>query len=358
MPRHDGLLALVITLLVGTWGILWLYRRDGRRISRPKRGMLALLRLVTLAVIVVMLLEPVLVFTKQLQVPSRLIVLNDASDSMTLRDAFVDPNVAQRTAAALNMPPGNLQKETRAELARRVIDQINPLLSANGDREVRERLFTGQLSPPRGHAARGSIGDRHRRIASTGDRGRSRAAAGGHPAHHRRPVQRRRAAAAGRGVCGGGGHPHRLPRRRHARGPAQREGDENRGRARRFSSATPTSSASLLESRGWRTGRPRSSWKSAATAARGKRFARQPITLEENGQVQSIPFDFKEDRPARLRTSRHASTDVGPELTTDDNVATEDVRVIRQKIHVLFIAGNTFPEVEFLRNALLRDMRR
>src|SRR5207248_108356 len=29
-------------------------------------------------------------------------------------------------------------------------------------------------------------------------------------------------------------------------------------------------------------------------------FSRQPVTLEENGQIQTVPFDFKEDRPTRL----------------------------------------------------------
>jgi hypothetical protein len=83
-------------------------------------------------------------------------------------------------------------------------------------------------------------------------------------------------------------------------------------------------------------------------------IAHQPITLEEAGRVQSIPFDFKEDQPSKLEF-RAKLADVGPELTVDDNVATADVRVIRQKIKVLFVAGSTFPEVEFIRNALLRD---
>ena len=47
--------------------------------------------------------------------------------------------------------------------------------------------------------------------------------------------------------------------------------------------------------------------------------------------------------------------DAGPELTLDDNVATAAVRVVRQQIRVLMIAGAPSPEVQFLRNALLRD---
>ena len=47
--------------------------------------------------------------------------------------------------------------------------------------------------------------------------------------------------------------------------------------------------------------------------------------------------------------------DAGPELTQDDNVATAAVRVVRQQIRVLLIAGAPSPEVQFLRNALMRD---
>src|SRR5262249_41687734 len=82
--------------------------------------------------------------------------------------------------------------------------------------------------------------------------------------------------------------------------------------------------------------------------------ARQPVTLEEAGRLQSVAFDFKEDQPAKLEL-RAKLEDVGPELTTDDNVATAETRAIRQKIRTLFIAGSTFPEVEFIRAAILRD---
>src|SRR5262249_51068387 len=47
--------------------------------------------------------------------------------------------------------------------------------------------------------------------------------------------------------------------------------------------------------------------------------------------------------------------DAGPELTLDDNVATAAVRVVRQQIRVLLIAGEASPAIQFLRNALQRD---
>ncbi len=49
--------------------------------------------------------------------------------------------------------------------------------------------------------------------------------------------------------------------------------------------------------------------------------------------------------------------DAGPELTQEDNVATVAVKVVRQQIRVLLVAGAASPEVQFLRNALMRDQR-
>ena len=43
------------------------------------------------------------------------------------------------------------------------------------------------------------------------------------------------------------------------------------------------------------------------------------------------------------------------ELTEDDNVAMTEVQLIPQQLRVLFIAGSTFPEVQFIRNTLRRD---
>src|SRR5262249_47690103 len=52
---------------------------------------------------------------------------------------------------------------------------------------------------------------------------------------------------------------------------------------------------------------------------------------------------------------RARAGDAGPELTLDDNVSTAPVRVVRQQIRLLAIAGSPSPEFQFLRNALLRD---
>ena len=84
-------------------------------------------------------------------------------------------------------------------------------------------------------------------------------------------------------------------------------------------------------------------------------IGRQQIVLGETGQMQTVNFDFKEDRPAQnCRCGPDWKTPV-PELKTDDHTQIADVRAINEKMKVLFIAGETFPEVEFIRAMLLRD---
>ena len=83
-------------------------------------------------------------------------------------------------------------------------------------------------------------------------------------------------------------------------------------------------------------------------------IGRQPIVLEETGRLQTATFEFTAETPAKMQM-RATLEGAGPELKANDHSAMADVRAIRDKIKVLFIAGETFPEVEFIRAMLLRD---
>ena len=98
LPRRDWALLLAAGVAVAVWGVMYLYRREGRNLSVPVRVMLGTLRLVVLAGVLAMLLEPVIVFTKEEWVPSNLLVLLDESESMDLRDAY--PDEARATPVA------------------------------------------------------------------------------------------------------------------------------------------------------------------------------------------------------------------------------------------------------------------
>jgi hypothetical protein len=356
LPKQDGLLALILFSIIGIWGVLMLYRRDARRLNPLPRWSLAALRIVALATIVFMLLEPVLVFTRIDQVPSRLIVLNDLSESMELKDAYVDPARATAIASALNLP-GNaddLRRLTRAQLARKMLDGgLKASLAAGGDRDVRERSFTGQLIPATSQPAidRSStaIGAAIRQVVSAeagqplagillltdgqSNSGEPPAAAANFAAQAGVPIS-----SVALGTPEG---PRSVKVTKIDVSPAVFVRDPNPLHVLIESHGMAHQPANLvLDER--RDGGP---WEEIGRAA---------ITLEENGRVQSVPFEFKEDRPAHLEM-RARLEDAGPQVNPGDDVATAQVRVIHQKIRVLFIAGSTFPEVEFLRNTLLRD---
>ena len=80
----------------------------------------------------------------------------------------------------------------------------------------------------------------------------------------------------------------------------------------------------------------------------------QRIVLGEDGILKRTTFRITPKVVGQYEF-RARVEDAGPELTQDDNVATAAVRVVRQQIRVLLIAGAPSPEVQFLRNALMRD---
>src|SRR5204862_2815635 len=140
LPKHDRLLVLIVAIAFAAWGVLWLYRREGRGLSLPIRWSLATLRMVLLLGILAMLLGPVIVFSKQEFVPSNLLVLDDRSESMELRDAYVDPARANRLAEILKLPNGinDLRQLTRVQLAQQAMSRaLREQLAANGDRVIR-----------------------------------------------------------------------------------------------------------------------------------------------------------------------------------------------------------------------------
>jgi hypothetical protein len=80
----------------------------------------------------------------------------------------------------------------------------------------------------------------------------------------------------------------------------------------------------------------------------------QRVALGEDGVLRRTTFRVV-PRVVGQYEFRARVGDAGPELTMDDNEATAAVRVVRQQIRLLVVAGSPSPEVQFLRNALLRD---
>src|SRR5207248_4178748 len=133
-----------------TWGVMYLYRREGRNLSLTTRVGLGALRMIVLLGVLAMLLEPILVISKKEFVPSNLVVLVDRSESMDLKDAYVDQTRGTRFADTLKLPNGlnELRDKSRAALAQRALDiGLKEQLEARGDRNVQVRQFASQLMP-------------------------------------------------------------------------------------------------------------------------------------------------------------------------------------------------------------------
>ena len=106
MPDGDRMLLLLAALLVAVGGLWWLYRWEGKQLNWAMRSFLTLVRFTIVLLVGAMLLEPVMVLSKEEFVPSNLLVLVDSSPSMGLRDAWQDEATATRIAAELDVPEG------------------------------------------------------------------------------------------------------------------------------------------------------------------------------------------------------------------------------------------------------------
>jgi hypothetical protein len=365
MPRHDVALLLAATAAAVVWVVIFLYRREGKNVHPVARWSLVALRLMVLAGVLVMLLEPVIVFQKTEYVPSNLIVLSDQSDSMGLNDAYTDVGSAAAAASALKLAGGaaDLRKYTRRELASRALATgLLSALASNGDRIIRRHDFAGKLSSS-------SASTRPAAAATQPDADRAETAIGA-------AVREAIAAYQGQPIAGillvtdgqsnTGESPTRAAEFAGAEGVPVVSLAMGTVQGPRWAKLTkidvspvvfvrdPNPLHVLVESRGMAHQPATVVLERSRDGGPWEEIGRQPIVLEETGQVQTATFDFKEDRPAKLQL-RATLEDAGPELRTDDHSAITDVRAIRQKIKVLFIAGETFPEVEFIRAMLLRD---
>jgi hypothetical protein len=147
LPRHDLAFLLLVMAALVVVGVLYLYRREGKNLSRPVRFGLASLRLLALAGVLGMLLEPAIVFVKKEMNPSRVVVLVDKSESMDLKDAYADVEKGKKVAAELGLKGiDDLRGVTRTALAEKAVSgKLLAALAQNGDRVVGRHDYAGQI---------------------------------------------------------------------------------------------------------------------------------------------------------------------------------------------------------------------
>ncbi len=139
-PRWSAVLIVVL-------GALWFgytYYRDGTRPSLATKIPLYILRLIALASLAVMLLQPMLLMEKSDTIRSNAIVLVDDSLSMGFRDDRLPADRADRTARAIGVRPTDL---TRAQVVERMANDPRVNLIGTLSKKYSVRLYRFGSAP-------------------------------------------------------------------------------------------------------------------------------------------------------------------------------------------------------------------
>ena len=381
MPGGDrGLLWLVLAVAFLV-GLTWWQGREARRLAAWRRWTLWGLRAAAAGVVAVMLLEPVVVLSKTEYEPSRLLVLRDVSGSMGLSDAWTDGGQAAAVARAVGLPDAAaVRGATRVDLAERALGGgeaggLSERLTMGGERTVVDLPFAEGVLEPIVEDENGNGNGGALPVPGAGALPGAGAGAGtGIGTALREAVGRYRGLpVAGVLIVSDGQSNAGLSVEQAARfaaesglpvaalavgteeGPRNAEVVEVQADPVVFVGDAVTATV-LVRSRGMDGEAAAVTLERSRGGGPWETVGREPLTLGEAGQTREVGFTFTEEAPGDLRLRATLAVDGGGvEQSEDDNVALAEVRVIRRQLRVLLVAGSTFPEVQFLRNTLLRD---
>ncbi|HEV7224947.1 MAG TPA: hypothetical protein VGN42_19745, partial [Pirellulales bacterium] len=331
------------------------------------RLLLGSLRALILLGIAFMLLEMVIVITKPELVPSRLLVLMDTSESMSLGDPYSDDSTAREAAERLGLRTADdqpdlalLRQRSRLEHARRVVGEALDKLKQG--REISIYGFDSQLKPLA--AERNAVQDLDELRAEGAATGIGDALAGALAAHRGQPLAgillatdgRSNSGADPRDVAAQAGKDD-VPIVSLALGTL--EGPRNARLADIEASPVifirdPVDISVLIESRGLKDVAASVALEQRQEDGSWREVGREQTLLGEDAMLKRVNFRITPEALGHV-DYRASVSDVGPELSADDNSDTVSIRVVRERIRVLLVAGYPSPEVQFLRNALLRD---
>jgi hypothetical protein len=368
-PSGDAALLLTCAAITACVVVWLLYRWEASRIDRFGRLCLAGLRLTALAAVAAMLCEPVAVFTERTRIPSHLLVLLDQSQSMKLPDAWPDEAVANRVKKAIDLSSDRpLAEQSRLDLAKHILQHdLLSRLGQGGNRQVHVHGFAEQMDPrtlPIQQSPAGvSMGDsspllkgHHTAIGTAiqqslmayrglplagimlisdgqSNSGESTDAAAALAADRRLPI-----------------HVLAMGTERGPRNASIVKLDTNP-----ISFVSDTNHVGvLIQSRGMADSEATIILERKRDAGDWQEAGRRIVQLADDGSIQKVDFQFSDDNPGQIELRARLES-AGGELSLEDNVEMSEVRLIPQKLRVLFIAGSTFPEVQFIRNTLIRD---
>ncbi|SIN68171.1 hypothetical protein SAMN05444166_0063 [Singulisphaera sp. GP187] len=367
LPDGSAALATLLTA-VALSVLLWqLYRRERRDLSQSRRTLLVGLRLLVLVAVAVMLIEPVLVTIRRETVPSHLPVIIDDSESMRFADPYTDETKAAEVAAALRLrseggksPVDRLRETPRLDLVK---TSLRPNLEKLGrGRELfvydlESGARTGAASPSRGR----KLDDLkpNRGVSPLGDALRDVLAS-----HRGRPVAGIVLVTDGRSNAGE--DPLKAVEAAIRQGipvfpiaAGAEEGPRNIRLAEVEASPVvfardPMTVGVVIEARGLKDAEGTVTLEQRINGNDWEPVGDQRVALGEDGVLKRTTFRIIPKVVGQYEFRARVG-EAGPELTLEDNVATAPVRVVRQQIRLLMIAGSPSPEFQFLRNALQRD---
>jgi hypothetical protein len=367
MPKGPGALVLIVGAIV-LLALIWrLYRWERRELSRRKRIILVTLRAITLLAISIMLLEPVLVSSQRETIPSHLVMVLDDSESMKYSDPYTDDSRAVALAADLKLetkdgrtPVQRLRETPRLDLVKTV---LQPNLKALGQgRDVYLHDLESAARDGSGTSARKRDLDAiqaKRPISPLGD-----AIHGVLSAHRGQPVAGIVIATDGRSNTGedplrAAEAAVRLNVPIFAIAAGASEGPRNIRLAEIEASPVvfvrdAMNLAVVVEARGLKDAEATLILEQKINDGGWEPISNQRIALGEDGILKRTLFRVTPKVVGQYEF-RAKVEDGGPELTMEDNIASVAVKVVRQQIRVLLIAGGPSPEVQFLRNTLMRD---
>ncbi len=355
-PGALGLVAAAAALLVLLW---WLYRREGRELSRSRRAVLVCLRTLTVLTVAAMLADPVLVSTLHETVRSRLPVILDDSESMKFSDPYTDSSRAAEIAARLQISSADRLRETpRLNLVKSALKPRLDALGRGRELSVHDLESAARVGPSAKAQTLDDIKP-NRPISPLGD-----ALQGVLTAQRGQPMAGVIVATDGRSNAGEdplraveSAARQNVPLFLIAAGAD--EGPRNVRLAEIEASEVvfvrdPMMIGVVVEARGLRDAEATIVLEQRVNDGDWEPVANQRVALGEDGILKRTQFRVTPKVVGQYEF-RARVEDAGPELTLEDNVANVAVKVVRQQIRVLLIAGAPSPEVQFLRNALMRD---
>ena len=369
--RHPWPRVIALVLVLAALGyVTWIYRRE-RGLTRARRVVLGAFRGLLYALIVVMLFEPVLGMEMRVKLRRSILVLLDRSESMAMHDRRSGRTQLAEAALALGKVPfdqpskplsardrAEAANASRIELAKGIITRagLDVLGELGRDHKVRYFCFGERLEPASGEGE--ALAESLHRVEATAKATRLGTA-----------VEEAVSRYSGQPVAGililtdgasnGGIDPLEVARRMRERNiplfplgiglpdpPDLRIGTVSVHDTVLLNDTVPVHVQ--IESTGYAN-------RSVEVTLKldGQRVARADVLL--TGRPQFVQLEFAPERETGSAKLEVELTALPGESSTDNNRYARPIRVIDEKIRVLYVEGKPRWEYRYLRRVLLRD---